>query len=82
MVGVIAVDPTSPFIGFAILGDRIRMMELSSDPVVFMASPGNLGGLAASTRDVVQVMDTAGNNPIIETIGTGQAESSQSRCRD
>jgi LAO/AO transport system kinase len=77
-VGVVAVDPTSPFTGGAILGDRIRMMELASDPNVFirsMASRGSLGGLSASTRDVVRAMDAAGYDPIIiETIGTGQAE--------
>lgn len=77
-VGVVAVDPTSPFSGGALLGDRIRMMELSGDPGVFvrsMASRGNLGGLAASTRDVVRAMDAAGYDPIvIETVGTGQAE--------
>src|SRR5881227_1092479 len=77
-VGVVAVDPTSPFSGGAILGDRIRMMELAGDPNVFirsMASRGSLGGLSASTRDVVRAMDAAGYNPIIiETIGTGQAE--------
>jgi LAO/AO transport system kinase len=77
-VGVVAVDPTSPFSGGAILGDRIRMMELAGDPGVFirsMASRGNLGGLAASTRDVVRAMDAAGYDPvIIETVGTGQAE--------
>src|SRR5438874_10059679 len=77
-VGVIAIDPTSPFTGGAILGDRIRMMELSGDPTVFirsMASRGSLGGLAASTRDVVRAMDAAGYDPIIiETVGTGQAE--------
>jgi LAO/AO transport system kinase len=77
-VGVVAVDPTSPFSGGAILGDRIRMMELASDPNVFirsMASRGSLGGLSASTRDVVRAMDAAGYDPIIiETIGTGQAE--------
>ena len=77
-VGVVAVDPTSPFSGGAILGDRIRMMELSGDPNVFirsMASRGNLGGLASSTRDVVRAMDAAGYDPIIiETVGTGQAE--------
>lgn len=77
-VGVVAVDPTSPFTGGAILGDRIRMMELSGDPNVFirsMASRGNLGGLSASTRDVVRAMDAAGYDPIIiETVGTGQAE--------
>ncbi len=77
-VGVVAVDPTSPFSGGAILGDRIRMMELAGDPNVFirsMASRGSLGGLSASTRDVVRAMDAAGYDPIIiETVGTGQAE--------
>jgi LAO/AO transport system kinase len=77
-VGVVAVDPTSPFTGGALLGDRIRMMELAGDPNVFirsMASRGSLGGLSASTRDVVRAMDAAGYDPIIiETIGTGQAE--------
>ncbi len=77
-IGVIAVDPSSPFTGGAILGDRIRMMELAGDPNVFirsMASRGNLGGLAASTRDVVRALDAGGFDPIIiETVGTGQAE--------
>jgi len=77
-VGVVAVDPSSPFSGGAILGDRIRMMELAGDPNVFirsMASRGSVGGLAASTRDVVRAMDAAGYYPIIiETVGTGQAE--------
>ncbi len=77
-VGIIAVDPTSPFTGGAILGDRIRMMELAGDPNVFirsMASRGSLGGLSSSTRDVVRAMDAAGYDPIIiETVGTGQAE--------
>src|SRR5436305_4552703 len=77
-VGVIAVDPTSPFSGGAILGDRIRMMELAGDPNVFirsMASRGSLGGLAASTRDVVRAMEAGGYDPmIIETVGMGQAE--------
>src|SRR6202049_2428877 len=77
-VGVVAVDPSSPFTGGAILGDRIRMMELAGDPNVFirsMASRGSVGGLSASTRDVVRAMDAAGYNPIIiETVGTGQAE--------
>jgi LAO/AO transport system kinase len=77
-IGVVAVDPSSPFTGGAILGDRIRMMELAGDPNVFirsMASRGSLGGLSAATRDVVRAMDAAGFNPvIIETIGTGQAE--------
>jgi LAO/AO transport system kinase len=77
-ISVVAVDPTSPFSGGAILGDRIRMMELAGDPNVFirsMASRGSLGGLSASTRDVVRAMDAAGYDPIIiETVGTGQAE--------
>jgi LAO/AO transport system kinase len=77
-VGIIAVDPTSPFTGGAILGDRIRMMELAGDPSVFirsMANRGHLGGLATSTRDVVRAMDAAGYDPVIvETVGTGQAE--------
>ncbi|HTK09585.1 MAG TPA: methylmalonyl Co-A mutase-associated GTPase MeaB [Ktedonobacteraceae bacterium] len=77
-VGVVAIDPSSPFSGGAILGDRIRMMELAGDPDVFirsMASRGSLGGLAASTRDVVHALDAAGYDPIIiETVGTGQAE--------
>jgi LAO/AO transport system kinase len=77
-VGVIAIDPSSPFTGGAILGDRIRMMELAGDPNVFirsMASRGHLGGLSTSTRDVVRAMDAAGYDPIIiETVGTGQAE--------
>ncbi|HET8912469.1 MAG TPA: methylmalonyl Co-A mutase-associated GTPase MeaB [Ktedonobacteraceae bacterium] len=77
-VGVVAIDPSSPFSGGAILGDRIRMMELAGDPNVFirsMASRGSLGGLSASTRDVVRAMDAAGYDPIlIETVGTGQAE--------
>ncbi len=77
-VGVVAVDPTSPFTGGAILGDRIRMQELAGDPNVFirsMASRGSLGGLAASTRDVVRALDAAGfDTIIIETVGAGQAE--------
>ena len=77
-VGVIAVDPSSPFTGGAILGDRIRMQELAGDPKVFirsMASRGSLGGLAASTRDVVRALDAAAFDTIvIETVGAGQAE--------
>src|SRR5512135_431143 len=77
-IGIVAVDPTSPFTGGAILGDRIRMMELAGDPDIFirsMANRGNLGGLGAWTRDVVRAMDAAGYDPIIiETVGTGQAE--------
>ncbi|MGZ3676453.1 MAG: methylmalonyl Co-A mutase-associated GTPase MeaB [Ktedonobacterales bacterium] len=77
-VGIVAVDPTSPFTGGALLGDRIRMQELAGDPNVFirsMASRGSLGGLAASTRDVVRALDAAGfDTIIIETVGAGQAE--------
>jgi LAO/AO transport system kinase len=77
-VGIIAVDPSSPFTGGAILGDRIRMQELSGDPSVFirsMASRGSLGGLATATRDAVRALDAAGFDTIlIETVGAGQAE--------
>lgn len=77
-VAVVAIDPTSPFTGGAVLGDRIRMMELAGDPGVFirsMASRGSLGGLSSATRDVVRAMDAAGYDTIIiETVGTGQAE--------
>jgi LAO/AO transport system kinase len=77
-VGVVAVDPTSPFSGGAILGDRIRMRDLTGDPGVFvrsMASRGRLGGLARATADAVKVLDAAGFNVIIiETVGAGQSE--------
>ena len=77
-VGVIAVDPTSPFTGGALLGDRIRMRDLSGDPGVFirsMASRGNLGGLARATADVVKVLDAAGYQAVlVETVGAGQSE--------
>ncbi len=77
-VAIIAVDPTSPFSGGAILGDRIRMQELGHDPSIFvrsMASRGQLGGIARATGDVVKVLDAAGfNKVIVETVGAGQAE--------
>lgn len=77
-VGIVAVDPTSPFTGGAILGDRIRMRDLSGDSGVFirsMATRGNLGGLAHTTRDLVRVMDAAGFDIIlVETVGAGQSE--------
>ena len=77
-VGIIAVDPTSPFSGGAILGDRIRMRDLAGDPGIFirsMASRGSLGGLAWATADAVKVLDAAGFALIfIETVGAGQAE--------
>ncbi len=77
-VGVIAVDPTSPFTGGALLGDRIRMQDHSTDPEVFvrsMATRGSLGGLAPATADAAAVLDAWGAATIlIETVGTGQAE--------
>jgi len=77
-VGIIAVDPTSPFSGGAILGDRIRMRDLAGDRGIFirsMASRGNLGGLARATADAVRVLDAAGYDLIVvETVGAGQAE--------
>ena len=77
-IGIVAVDPSSPFTGGAILGDRIRMQTLGVDPNIYirsMATRGNLGGLAATTADVVTVMDAAGRDPIIvETVGVGQDE--------
>ncbi|HEY5638534.1 MAG TPA: methylmalonyl Co-A mutase-associated GTPase MeaB [Dehalococcoidia bacterium] len=77
-VGIVAVDPTSPFSHGAILGDRIRMQDLTSDPGVFirsMATRGALGGLAAATGDVVTVLDAAGMDVVIvETVGAGQDE--------
>jgi LAO/AO transport system kinase len=77
-VGIIAVDPSSPFSGGAILGDRIRMQTLANDPAVFirsMATRGNLGGLARATVDAVAVLDAAGYDRIlVETVGVGQDE--------
>src|SRR5256712_7091753 len=77
-VGIVAVDPSSPFSGGAILGDRIRMQTLGLDSGVFirsMATRGNLGGLARSTVDVVSILDAAGYGKIIiETVGVGQDE--------
>lgn len=77
-VGIIAVDPSSPFSGGAILGDRIRMRDLAGDDGVFirsMASRGALGGVARATSDLADVLDAAGYDlVIIETVGAGQAE--------
>jgi LAO/AO transport system kinase len=77
-VGVLAIDPTSPFSGGAILGDRVRMQEHSTDPGVFirsMATRGHLGGLAVATPQAVRVLDAAGKPWIIvETVGVGQVE--------
>ncbi|MCB0116036.1 MAG: methylmalonyl Co-A mutase-associated GTPase MeaB, partial [Caldilineaceae bacterium] len=77
-IAILAVDPTSPFTGGALLGDRVRMTQLSGDPGVFirsMATRGHLGGLAAASVDVLQLLDAAGFDRIlIETVGVGQAE--------
>ncbi len=77
-VAVVAVDPTSPFTGGALLGDRIRMQDHATDAGVFirsMATRGSLGGLAPTTTDVVRVLDAIGYDVIfVETVGTGQAE--------
>jgi LAO/AO transport system kinase len=77
-VGIIAVDPTSPYTGGAILGDRIRMQEHFSDPGIYirsMATRGSLGGLARTTADVATVLDASGRELVmIETVGVGQDE--------
>ena len=77
-VGIVAIDPSSPFSGGAILGDRIRMRTLSGDSGVFirsMATRGSLGGLARSTANVVKVLDACGyQRVLIETVGAGQSE--------
>ncbi|MGO9311917.1 MAG: methylmalonyl Co-A mutase-associated GTPase MeaB [Syntrophobacteraceae bacterium] len=77
-IGIIAVDPSSPFTGGALLGDRVRMSELSNDPDIYirsMATRGFLGGTAKATGDVVKVLDAFGKDVIlIETVGVGQDE--------
>lgn len=77
-VGIIAVDPTSPFTGGALLGDRIRMRDISTDPGVFirsMATRGSLGGLAMSSKEVADLLDAYGFEHVItETVGVGQSE--------
>lgn len=77
-VAIIAVDPSSPFTGGAVLGDRVRMRDLAGDPGIFirsMASRGSLGGLAQATASIAQVFDAAGFEIIlIETVGAGQSE--------
>ncbi len=77
-VGIVAIDPSSPYTMGAILGDRVRMTELYSDPDVFirsLASRGALGGLSAATQDVIHVLDAYGKDVIlIETVGAGQDE--------
>ena len=77
-VGIVAVDPTSPFSGGAILGDRIRMGSHHADPGIFirsMATRGSLGGLASTTADVATVLDASGRDVVVvETVGVGQDE--------
>ncbi len=85
-VGIIAVDPSSPFTGGALLGDRIRMHEAAAHAGVFirsMASRGELGGLAPTTHEVADVLDAAGKDPVIlETVGAGQSEVEVVRAAD
>lgn len=85
-VAVVAVDPTSPFTGGALLGDRIRMESVALDPGVFirsMATRGSLGGLATTTREVCDVLDAGGfDRIIIETVGVGQSELDVARSAD
>jgi len=85
-VGIIAVDPTSPYTGGAILGDRIRMQEHFSDPGIYirsMATRGSLGGLARTTADVAMVLDASGRDIVmIETVGVGQDEIDVVRVAD
>jgi LAO/AO transport system kinase len=85
-VGIVCVDPTSPFTGGALLGDRVRMESVSLDEGVFirsMATRGSLGGLAASTREVADVLDGFGfDRVIIETVGVGQSELDVARTAD
>ncbi len=85
-VGVVAVDPTSPFTGGALLGDRIRMESVALDQGVYirsMASRGSLGGLATSTREVSDLLDAAGfDRIIVETVGVGQSELDVARMAD
>ena len=85
-VGIIAVDPTSPFTGGALLGDRVRMSEVGSDEGVFirsMATRGSLGGLSKKTIDAADVLDAAGYDFIIfETVGVGQSELDVARAAD
>ncbi|MES2305926.1 MAG: methylmalonyl Co-A mutase-associated GTPase MeaB [Gemmatimonadota bacterium] len=85
-VAVVAVDPTSPFSGGALLGDRIRMEQIALDPGVYirsMATRGSLGGLATATREVCDLLDAAGFDRIlVETVGVGQSELDVARMAD
>lgn len=85
-VGIVAVDPTSPFTGGALLGDRVRMEAIALDPGVFirsLATRGSLGGLSSATRDVCDVLDAAGfDTVLVETVGVGQSELDVARATD
>ncbi len=85
-VGIIAVDPTSPFTGGALLGDRIRMQEISMDAGVYvrsMATRGSLGGLSAKAKDAADILDAAGFDFVIfETVGVGQSELDIAKAAD
>lgn len=85
-VGVLAVDPSSPFSGGALLGDRIRMQDVTGDPGVFirsLASRGHLGGLSVSTPQAIRVLDAAGYDVVlVETVGVGQSEVEIARLAD
>jgi LAO/AO transport system kinase len=85
-VGIIAVDPSSPFTGGALLGDRIRMYDAAAKEGVFirsMASRGELGGLSKTAQEVADLMDAAGKDPILlETVGAGQAEVEVAKAAD
>jgi LAO/AO transport system kinase len=85
-VGIIAVDPTSPFTGGALLGDRVRMTDVELDPGVFirsMASRGSLGGLSKKAKEAADILDAAGSDIILmETVGVGQSELDIARAAD
>ena len=85
-IGIIAIDPTSPFTGGALLGDRIRMQDISMDKGVFvrsMATRGSLGGLSAKAKDAADIMDAAGFDIVIfETVGVGQSELDIAKAAD
>jgi LAO/AO transport system kinase len=85
-VGIVCVDPTSPFTGGALLGDRIRMEDIALDPGVYirsLATRGSLGGLSAATREVCDVLDAFGTDRIlVETVGVGQSELDVARTAD
>src|SRR4029077_1895084 len=86
LVGVIAVDPSSPFTGGAILGDRVRMQRHATDAGVFirsMAARGHLGGLAGAAREAVRLLDASGRDRcLLETVGVGQSELEVMRVAD